>query len=157
MTAITEYKPVQHRRNGRRPLVKWFRGHLFIGSFCCGSSGLQFNARGVYSIKTTARGPRGRRGESFPLPTDLHVWQSHSREMRQTASACNMVFAGVLVAQEPKSGDSSSLRRGDARHRSGVCQWEWKLPSAGHLTSIFYLPTPHCLACCLSAGLQTGW
>lgn len=58
----------------------------------------------------------------FLLPTVLHIWMSHSREMRQSASWCNMAFAGVLVAQEPDSGDSSPIRRGDARHRSGVCQ-----------------------------------
>ncbi|KAA8580893.1 hypothetical protein FQN60_013851 [Etheostoma spectabile] len=39
-----------------------------------------------------------------------------SREMRQSASWCDKDFAGVLVAQEPNSGDSSPLRRGDARH-----------------------------------------
>lgn len=79
-----------------------------------------------------------------------HISMSHSREMRPSASWCNVAFAGVLVSLEPDSGDSSSLRRGNARRRSGVCQWEWKLPSAGHLTSLFYLLTPPCWSYSLS-------
>lgn len=90
--------------------------------------------------------------EAFLFPLTCTFGWRIQEKLRQSASACKMVFAGVLVAQEPNSSDSSPLRRGDARHRSGICQWEWKLPSAGHLTSIFYLQTPPCLAGCLSDG-----
>lgn len=53
------------------------------------------------------------------------VYLAPSRQW-QRSSWCDTVFAGVPVAQEPNSGDSSPLRRGDARHSRGVCQREWK-------------------------------